>query len=662
MAELPGYHITVLRNGSPVRASSGSVSREDGRLGLSWEVTLAQPLDISKSDTWTIKRKLAGYEETLVQDARATNIAGRDGVMKSSRQISGDYGSSDTNNLLEYCVPKTMVFVNMNWARSLWPDAVIMDDILCYGSVYSSGVRITHPRLPGLEVDADEYQCIAGCDTHHKAARHLATLVGYELEVNTPDIDIIDTFTVEAGTTWKEAILANFRIWFATVDVVGTKIIVSDICSDDPDGVQKIVLTNDAIESASLNRQGRDDNTLDHLIITGRTTENTEELYEEEPDFTPVKLSAIPLSVGKTITTSRDFTKARNHKTFGEYTGEFGLPGEAESKKRLSSQSQETRFHVDETEGRKRYIPVGETIHFYDEDSTEVAKTEITYTYAKGFKPIKCVEDEYVLCHLPGVAVDSLQKVRSKITLQDQFVKPLDLTITTELVEGLILYEVIEQDGTPYKVDPQIFADIVRNDTTGDAVDTDPDTTQDTLSMTINERTTTIHRTFDDILIKRDQDYNRLSGHVKTQSQILENPIREPEDISGKNTFRREYHPDGSGESINGLTCYHPPKTIHHDDICSEAISDQIAERAFYRKYLDQNDEWTVEIPVPFLPQMLAFKVQLPDFQVRVNGALVTVSGGDFMLRQASETFEFKGKGNHTEATAVTTLTVRERY
>jgi len=662
MGEIPGYQITVERNGSPVNVTSGSVTREAGQLGPSWEVSLAQPLDISKSDTWTIKRKLAGYEETLVDEALASNIGGRDGTHQGTRKVTGA-GNTDINNLLEYCVPKTMVFVNMAWARSLWPDAVIMNDILCYGSVYSSGVRITHPRLPNLDIDDDEFECIAGHDTHHKAARYLATLVGYELEANTPDIDIIDTFTIEAGTTWRDAIERNFRIWFPTIEVVEDRIIVSDICSANPDGVQEIQLTNDAIESASLNRHGfSDEHTLDHLIVTGRKTNNTEELYDEEPDFTPVKRTAIPLEVGKTITTSRNYTEALNHKEMGEYTGSFGLPDEAETKKNLKSESQETRFHVDETEGKKRYIPVGETIRTYDEDDTEVAKIEISYSYAKGFIPIKTVEEEYILCHMPGTESEQLHKLRTKTTLQDQFIKPLDLTLTTEIVEAVILYEEIEQDGTPYKVDPQIMADITRGDTTGDAVDTDPDTTQDTLEMTTNHRSTFINRTFDEILIKRDRDYNRLSGHVKTQSQILENPIREPEDLKGDNQFRAEYHPDGSGTEINGTTCYHAPKTVHHDDITTEAISDQIAERAFVRKDIDQNDEWTVDIPVPFLPQMVGTKIVLPDFQARVNGALVTVSGGDFMLRRASESFSFSGDGNQTDAQVKTSLTVRERY
>lgn len=661
MAGLPGFKITVTRNGSSVRVKSGSVTREVGKLAPSWEITLAEPMDISKSDTWTIKRKLAGREETLINEAYATSIGGSDGVKSSSRRVSGEYGDAGSNSLLEYCVPKTLVFVRMDWITSIIPDAIIQNGMLVYGSVYSSGVRIFHPRLPGKEIQEGEFECIAGHNSHHACAQYLAGLVGYNLQVNTPDIDLVDTYTVPAGTTWREAIEKNFKIWFAVTDVGEDTITISDICSDEPAPIQVINLTNAAIENASLNRknQSRTETPLDHLIITGRTTENTEELLDQDPDFTAITLAAIDLNVDTTITTSRDFTTAHQHKTMGEYTGNFGGPDEEEAVKALKSQSHEIGYHIDETEGRKRYIPITETIHTYDADDTEVAKTVITYTYAKGFKPIRTVEDEYIYTNMPGSDVKALEKLRSKVTTQDQFIKPLNLTLTTEFVEGVVLYEVVTVDAQDYKVDPQIMSDALRGDTSHDLIDTDPDTKQDTLEMTLNDRSTLISRTHDYILIKRDEDYNYLSKHTKTQSQILENPMRDPKEIRSKDQFRKEYHPVGSGVAINGMTCYHAPKTIHHDDITTEAIADQIAERAFIRKYLDQNDEWTVDVALPILPQSVAAVVRLPDYPVRVNGTLVTISGGDYQLTQAREDFAFDDNG---KAAGTTALTVRERY
>ncbi|MDQ7785717.1 MAG: hypothetical protein RDU20_22745 [Desulfomonilaceae bacterium] len=661
MAIVPGYKITVLRNGSPVHAKSGSVTRKSGALGLSWEISLAEPLDIDKTDAWTIRRKVAGREETLIENAAADRIVGLDGVDSSFRRVTGVHGDRTTNDLLEYCVPKTLVFVRWSWIQRIIPDAVIANGMLVHVSAASRGVRIFHPRLPGKELREGEFECIAGCDTHHACAHYLARLIGYSVEINTPDIELTDTFTVPSGTTWQAAIASNLSLWFPAIEVVGKTIFVSDVCADEPNPIQVISLTDDAIASASLTGRGTDD-TFDHLIITGRRTAESEALLDEEPDMTPVKLAAIPLEADRTIETSHDFSYAAHHKTMGDYSGQFGMPGEEITRRNLKYQTQETAYHRDESQGRTRFVPLCETVRTFDEDDAEVAKTVVTYTYAAGFKPIKTVEDEHVRCRMPGTDRMELHKVRSKVTLQDLFIKPLNLSLTTEIVEGLVLYEETVQDGEVYRVDPQIFADVVRGDTSGDAIDTDPDTPQRTLAMTLNERSTYISRTHDNILIKRDQDYNRLSGHVKTQSQILENPLRDKGSIRYEDLFRKEYHAPAAGAVIHGLTCYHRPRTIHHDDITNEEIADRIAVRAFIRKNIERSDQWTLRIPVPFLPRTTAATVRLPDFTVRVNGAPVTVPGGEFLLAEATETFSFTGDSGEVRMEAETILTVRAKY
>lgn len=660
MAIVPGYRITVLHNGSAVNAQSGRVTRQAGNLGPSWEISLAEPLEIDPADTWTIKRKVAGRGETLVKNAKATSIIGEDSVGASTRRVSGVCGDSTANNLLEYCVPRTLVFVRWSWIQGIVPDAKIVNGMLVYGNAYSSGVRIFHPRLPGKEIREGEFECIAGCDTHHACARYLAGLVGYKIDINTPDIELVDTFTVPSGTSWFDAIKRNLSIWSPVLEVISDTIFVTDVCADDPNPIQVLSLTNDAIASASLNTYGTTD-TFDHLIVTGRRTTHSEELLDDEPDMTPTTLAAIPLEADRTIETSHDFSSAICHKSMGDYSGQFGMPGEENPTRNLDHQTQQTSYYTDESEGRKRYIPISETIHTFDSDAVEVAKTVVTYTYARGFKPIKTVEDEYILCHMPGTDEMQLHKVRSKITLQDQFIKPLKLSLTTEIVEGVVLYDEVVVDGEVYKVDPQIFADVVRGDTSGDAIDKDPDTTQKTLEMTLNERSTFISRTHDGILIKRDQDYNRLSGHVKTQSQILENPLRDKKTLKSEGLFRKEYHPSDAGTTINGVTCYHPPRTIHHDDITTEQIADQIAERAFVRKNVQKNHEWTIRIPVPFLPPMVATTVRLPDFTVSVNGEPVTVHGGDFVLTEATENFRLSGEGAEVQMEAETILAVRSK-
>ena len=288
----------------------------------------------------------------------------------------------------------------------------------------------------------------------------------------------------------------------------------------------------------------------------------------------------------------------------------------------------------------------------------EVAKHVTTYTYASGFKIIRTVEDEYVRCNLPGSSEKALRKVRTKTTVQDTFVKPLNLSLTSEIIEGLILYDEDEKDGVPFKASPRVFADELSQDTDEDAIEDDENTTQKTLEDTISKRTTHIGRTHDNVLIKRDVTYNKLTGFTKTQSQILDNPKKDAGDLRNDDIFRKEYHPDGSGVAINGLTCYHPPKTINHSDIDNETIADAIAERAFNRKTQEANDEWAIDIPVPWIPEYIGTIVTLPDFQVYVNDSLVTVSGGDFVLRQAELTFAFDGN----KAVGSSKWTVRAKY
>ena len=660
MAIASGYQVTVLRNGSAVAVKSGSVTRSAGKLAPSWEITLAEPMNLDASDTWTIRRKLSGRSDTLISNAIAVGLGGSDGTsgnaLSCTRRVSGDADEA-TNPLLEYCVPITLCFVNWSWVKKWWSDAMIKDGALVHGTGYSSGVRIFGPRLPGKEMQAGMYQVIGGCYTHHAVAQYLAGLVGYNIEIGVPDIPIVDTFTVPSGTTWYAAIKKNLDIWFPVYEVVDDTIYVHDICADDPVSPGQITLTNAAIESASLNRsKTKADAPLDHLIITGRRTENSEALLGEDPDFTPVQLAAIDLAATTTETMNRSYTDLEQHKTWESYTGTWGLPDDPLTKKNLKSQVQEMGFYVDEEQGEKKHIQVTETIHTYNSDDTEIAKTVISYTYAKGFKPIKTTEDEYAYCHLPGSETKELRKVRTKTTVQDQFIKPLNLTLTSEIVEGLILYDNVEQDGETYKVSPRPFADELRQDTDEDAIETDPDTTQATLEDTINYRTTHLGRTHDNTLIKRDLDYNKLSGNVKVQSQILENPKKNDNMLRNDDTFRKEYKV--GGVSINGLTCYHSPRGVDHPDITNATIADQIAARAFVRKSADQNDEWQIEIPVPFLPRQIGCMVSLPDFPVNVNGSTVTVDGGSFVLREAKESFSFDGN----KAEGRTSLTVRAKY
>jgi len=681
MGQIPGYDITVLRNGEDVshKVVRGSSTLHKDKLSRSWEIELAEPMALITSDTWTIKRRLAGYESVWCQDCVATNLAGQDGIasgggnvvrLASTRRVSGGAIDAGINDLLTYCVPKTLVFVNEDWITSIFPTAKLADGVLVYGGVGPGGLdasRIYHPRLPGQEYASDSFECILGVQTHHAVARHLAGLVGYRLVTSTPNVEVIDTYTVAAGTTWLSAIESVFKkLWQPTIEICDSTIYVSDILSENAEvaAVQKIGLANDAIESASLNQAAhqRKESPLDHLIVTGRRTNNTQILRPEPPDYTPVEIPEIELASDLDIEVSRTFSDKLKYKQMGEIDQPFGLPGEEIEPKSLKHQIHYMHFHIDESEGRRKYITVGETTKSYDSNDVEVARKVITYKYGKGFVPVRTIEKDYVYTNMPGTADKQLHLVGTKTTVQRHCRRPLNLTLTEEIFEGLVLYETVEVDGGEYKVDPQSLSDILRADTTRSIIETDPDTKQGTLEMTIRERTTTIFRSHDDILIKHESTHDRLTNYTRTNSQILDNPQRDRKKVKTDHMLRKEYF-DGPGKSIGGYgPCYHPPKTIHHDDISTEALADKVASRAFARKNIEKNHEWTIKIPFPVPIESIASVVALPEFQARANGQLITVPGGDFVLKQVTESFSFDGHGSQVELNAETTLTVRARY
>ena len=383
----------------------------------------------------------------------------------------------------------------------------------------------------------------------------------------------------------------------------------------------------------------------------------------ETPDFTPVELPEIALTPTLTVNATIDFAQGAKRKIMGDYTGTFGTPGEQTDVKGLQDAVQDISYFVDESSGRRRYIVVSETTRIYDALGVLAAKTEVFHYYAKGYVPVRVVEKHWVLTNLPGQTEKLMTLISVKTTLQRHCKKPMNLSMTSELFEGLVMYEEIEKNGVVYKTDPMVLAEVLRADTTQSVIDTKPGTYQRLLEMTISERTTTISRADDELLLKREHTYDHLTGHARFNSQILENPMRDRNKVKSDHKFRKEYH-DGPGKLVGGYgPCYHPAKTIHHDDICTETLADQIADRVFKRKNIDKNHEWSIKIPFPVPIESLAMVIALPDFKAYVNGVLTTIPGGDYVLKSVAESFSYNEvRSNVVDPQPETTLVVRKRY
>lgn len=675
MAHIPGQKLTVLLNDTDIsnKITSGSTTLQTGNVARTWDLELSEPMEILPTDTWTIRLKIAGYERTICQDCLAQNVGGEDSVdassgnvfaLRSTRRVTGQIES----DLLEYCLPTTLVFVNQDWLHDFAPGATIQDGILVYpvNALGIAGGRIYHPRLPGKEFESDSFTCILGVQSHHDIAKYLARLIGYDLHVNTPDVTIIDTMTIPSGTTWMSAIEGIFKtLWRPTIEIVGTTIYVSDVIKDDAviNPVQTISLTNAAIQGASLSHSmgGSRDRTIDHVIVTGRRTQDTTVLLAEEPDYTPIEIPEVHLDADTTIESSRAL-KTSSYKQMGEYDGSFGVPGEQVTPVGLATETRTMNLKKIEKEGRRRYLTISETIQHHNKNGTLVAKTVINHYYSKGLQPLRTVERHYARFNMPRTDVKELHLLQTKTTLQRQVVKPLNLTLTEEIIEGLVLHEESSYQGQVYKDNPQILSDVLRSDTMEQVIDASPNANQWTLEMTLSERSTEISRIDDNTLIKRELTHDKLTDITRINSQILENPLRDRNTLKSDHIFRKEYF-DGSGTMIGGYgPCYHPPGTIHHDDICTEELADQVAERALSRKSNSStnNPTWDITIPFPVPIENLGVIVTLPDFQARVNGELVTVSGGDYVLRKVDERWSYRDRGsNRVDLDAETVLSVR---
>lgn len=674
MGSIPNVRAIVEKNGTSVRFKSASIRWEANKIAPSWDVTFPEMVSVSSDDTWTIKTGFAGGLWTKVDDCTVSSLSGEDGVHTSTTSISGAAENQTINDLREYCIPKTLCFISPDWLADIEPSARVIDGTVKYGSTNPAQcVRLFHPRLPGKEFNEGTFQCILGPTTHHAIVRYLASLIGYRVIVNTPDVTLQDTMTISSGTKWGDAVTSMFAMWGPQISILpsadGTPVIyIADVINDGAEvpGVQIIRIDDPAIVSTSFTDEAKSE-IVDHLIVTGRKTKNSTVIYEEPPNFTPVEVPVVDLATDKWVDINLNIAAKEKVQGRGNYDGTFGLPDTPEYRTPLKvvRQVQRIGYHIyRDADRNEKYIPMEEQTLFYDAYGIVVGKTVIKHYYSKALKPVRTIEEDYAYCNMPGSSDKGLHLLRVKATYNDQFVKPLNQSSTVEIINDTILFEWAKhKDGRKYRVNPRPMLDLVRQDYSKSVISTDEKTAQDTLQMTSHERKTEIFRTHDDVLIKRDYDFDRLSDAFKSTSQVLENPNRDkPKTTKKDNTFRVEFF-DGPGKMIGGYgPCYHPPKTVNHDDICDVATAQKIANRVFARKNLGQNLSVTVKTPVPIPFLGMTTIIRLGAFTRTINGEEITVPEADYVLRGITENISYEGAGNTQELKYEQTLSLRTRF
>jgi len=684
MGYIPGVKCTVKQNGSEITNVVGvSYSLKINDTGFSeasWQIDFKDPTEVASDDTWTIIRKVAGASQTLIDACYATSISQGHGVSGSgnvatlevTRTVSGKAsGSADADTLLRRAVPKTLVFCNPDWLDDECPGWTVVDGIVKTG-IYYSGVDLTsrfyHHRLPPPSVADENIQMIVSCKSHHDCARWIAQQSGYSIHINVPDITLIDTYTVESGTEIMSAITANFAIWGAVTEVQGTDIYIMDVLTNSGqiNPVQTITIDNPAITSFSDGTgSAASSSVVDHLIVTGRKSKNTQELHDE-PDYTIIELPALPKpSLDLTLTMEMQGSNLTKHRTQTHYTGNFGVPDEDEFTPKLANATTTVmKFHeITDARGGRKYIPIETIITVTDASAQTMSRTNVEHTYTKGWKVIKTVEKLYINSVLPRTSTPAEVLCQVKTTCQQYVVKALNQTLTHELFEELLVYDETVKDEVTYYTNPQPLSKLLLLDPSRQVIDTAEDAKQYYLWMTTKMKTTEISRVHGDILIKRDIEHDVNSRVPRVNSQILDNPLRDKKTVSGDAEYRKEYFLSGAGISIGDLgTCYHPAKSIHHEDITSDTIADQIAERLMAFRGTDmQRNEVTLKTPVLILLQNVATMVHLNDYSIYKNGTPITIPAGDYDLLGEDWKFTVSGSGNALKLDSSQQFKLRER-
>lgn len=686
---IPGFAGRVTMDDVDLDFNEARVAFKSGKLGAEWSISFPKPTVVSGSSLFSIGVRFAGVFRWLIEDSKCELYSGEDSLTLSVTQISSQSLSlSDNQDILNnYAIPKTYCFINQEWLSQVSQGSAYIDGhtgivmrafmntaaktYFGLAGVNIPATRFFDPRLPGENhsVYPDgtyDFKCFYA-RSHHDIARKLCSMIGINIQVNTPDVELIDTCTFQSGAKWFDVIKANFMMWSPNIDVMidqnGTPtVMIEDVFTQNSITTipyQALSVGNKAIKSISrqLSRPN-DDRLVDHVVIVGRKSQNTVIHYEDTPDYEPVEIPAVELEPTRTITSTFPQAKVTKYKQLGEYTGSFGSGDQEWTVNPIQMIIKQLGYYEYKRGNQFKRIPVRETVSSYDNEKL-VSQVVTSHAYSPDMqKVVKTQEKYYFFTNMPGSAQKQMEMLRVKTTLQNYVIKPLNLTMTAEIIEDKIVYNqsVVNQDGTPTQVnsDPKALYEVLR--TNPNYVDPKPGTSQVVDQMTTYYRYTHIDRCSDNVLIKTEVSNNTLSQNLpQVNSQILDNPYKDtPSSTSKEMVFRREYKDPGSTENgfyINGRgPFYHPAKTIQHEDITDDRTANALAQRVWIRKNMALSPTlWdiTLNIKIPVFLDFAATMVTLPDLVRKIDGANITLSGGSYI--QKSVSYSIKQQGNKTD-------------
>lgn len=669
-------HIQAKRNGDSFPVSSARFSRSVGEGTLRWELTTPIPLDdIDTSvDLYSLALTVAGKSWYRFENCMATGASVEDSGTDGGTTISGVQELYSTD-LLYYCASKTIVFVNQNWLNNLFGNWTVRNGILRYQHQNRIGGRIYHPRLPGKEFTTDMIEFKVGQWTHHSIAKYLAKLIGFKVVITTPDMPIIDTFTVSSGQSWYEALKVNFTMWGANIFIMPTEgsggptIYILDIINSSGGitPVNSITINPESLDGLSHEPADAGDNSniIDQCIVIGRAGNET--IVIDYPDLTPRRIPKFDWTPNSVITNEADTARILSIKEMPDYTGTFGTGDDMFTATPVQKfvTTQERYVGADANRGQQDVL-LKETVDTIDSTGQVVHRIQTEHSFSADWEPVGSIEREWIYTNPPGTPWKELLLARIKYTDQEYYVSSLKLAMTVETVQENVIADKVKQEQNTYRDNPNPLAHIKRIDRTRTFVDRSANTNQFLFWMTTHFSRTFIDRTSDGTLLKRKIDYDVLSGTGKFDSQILKDPKPDQRSQNGE-PFRREFF-NGSPRTLGGYSCYRRSTTITHQDITTDAIAEALAERVFYRRNIDvKRMSVTLNVPVPIgtLPVMVIVNEHrrqvnsssapcVDDLKYLTPSASSSAGGGDIAMYLKTITEVFDMTINDPESTDVT--------
>lgn len=665
---MPDYvlNIDVERNGDSLPVTEAEFTRSFDQGTIGWQIVTPVPLDDidTENDRFSLSLSVSGKNWYRFQDCVATAADVDESETSGGTTISGIHTEYDSD-LLYYCAPKTVVFVNQNWLDRVFGGWAMKNGVPHYSPTSGPnasgriGRRILHPRLPGIEFTDDMLAFKVGQWTHHGIAKYLAEMLGYSIIISTPDMPIMDTFTISSGTAWFDAIKENFTMWGANIQVMppsggsgNPTIYILDVINDsggitpissitiDPESVDKV--NHEAASSGDSSEQ------IDYCIIMGRA--GPENVIIEYPDMTPRTIPKYNWTPNSVVTSESKTDKIISRAEMPNYTGTLGVGDDEFSVTPIERfvTTQERYIGSDSVKGQQEVL-LKETVDTIDNTGAVVHRVQVEHFFSQDFQPVGSTEKEWIYTNPPGTSNKSLMLAKIKNTDQQYYISALKLAMTTEHIQEQILADKVSNGK---RDNANSLVGIKRIDRTRTAVDKNQNTNQMLFWMDTHFSTTFIDRTSDGTLLKRKIDYDLIAGTGKMSSQILHNPNPDVNKSTG-DPFRREYT-NGDPVLIGEFECYRKSTTISHQDICTDEIAEALAERAFYRRSQDvKNMSVKTSLPIPI--GTLPVKVILHQLQRNIDissaedASTLTVAlppvssggGGDaeFFLKSITEKF-----------------------